>query len=282
MKSHSAVDILQFGGFVGQSPQVQALFSLLERAASTEVALLVVGEPGTYKEAFAEGVHQKSGRRGPFLVVDCGGGNGMSLEAELFGDERQASYGGEGVERGMFEAASGGTVFLGEVGELSIDLQSKIFRAIESRQIRRVGGTALVPLDVRVIASTSSNLRADLDKKRFRSELYRRLTRLQVRLPPLRERLADIPELVRNIVDELGLTGSGAGDALLDPEFLATLARHPWPGNFRQLRHHVERCNALGDAGLPPSMDEFPSMSGSFRVANRVDSIRSMRAARKA
>jgi DNA-binding NtrC family response regulator len=270
------VDIFEFGGFVGRSPQVQGLAALLERVAATEAPLLIVGEPGTYKEAFAEAVHQKSGRDGPFLVVDCGGTDTRSLEVELFGDERQ-----EAVQRGIFEAASRGTVFLGEIGELSIELQSKLLRAIDRQQIRRVGGANTVPVSARVIASTSRSLRTDLDERRIRSDFYYRMTTLQVRLPPLRERLEDIDALVKSIVHELGLADSPEGTALLDREFLAKLARYSWPGNVRQLRHHVERCSALGDTSLPPSMETFPSTSGSFRVAPSVDSLKMLRAARK-
>jgi two-component system, NtrC family, response regulator GlrR len=280
MKNEGAVDIFEFGGFVGRSPQMQGLAILLERVAKTEAPLLVVGEPGTYKEAFAEAVHQKSGRKGPFLVVDCGGTDAHSLEVELFGDERQATQGPDGVQRGMFEAASGGTVFLGEVGELSIELQSKLLRAIDRRQIRRVGGASPLPVDARVIASTSRSLRNDLDDRRIRADFYYRITTLQVRIPPLRERLDDIEALVSGIVRELGLAGTSEGAALLDGEFLAKLARYSWPGNARQLRHHVERCSALGDTSLPPSMETFPSTSGSFRVAPSVDSLK-MLVARK-
>jgi DNA-binding NtrC family response regulator len=281
LKNQSAIDLFEFGGFVGRSPQMQGLASLLERVAATEAPLLIVGEPGTYKEAFAETVHQKSGRSGPFLVVDCGGGSAVSMEVELFGDEREASYGGEGIQHGIFESAAGGTVFLGEIGELSIEMQSKILRAIERRQIRRVGGAELVTVESRVIASTSRSLRTDLDEKRIRADFFYRMTTLQVRLPPLRERLEDIPALVASIVDELGLTDAPEGKALLDRDFLATLARYAWPGNVRQLRHHVERCSAMGDMSLPPSMDTFPATSGSFRVAQSVDSLKMLKVARK-
>jgi two-component system response regulator GlrR len=281
MRTKSAIDIFELGGYVGPSPQMQALSSLRDRVATTESPLLVVGEPGTYKEAFAEAVHQKSGRRGPFLVVDCGGQDAASLETELFGEERHGADGSDDVYRGVFEAASGGSVFLGEVAELTIELQSKVLRAIERRQVRRVGAAGPISVDARVIASTSRSLRTDLDERRVRADFYYRITTLQVRLPPLRERLEDIPDLVATIVHELGLTDSKQGAALLDPEFLTTLTRYSWPGNVRQLRHHIERCSALDDVSLPPSMDTFPSTSGSFRVAQSVDSLKMLRVARK-
>jgi two-component system, NtrC family, response regulator GlrR len=270
------------GRIVGRSTQVQSLLALLERVAVTDTPLLIVGEPGTYKEAFADAVHQKSRRRdAPFLVVDCGGPDGEGLESELFGDERGETVGKDGIEKGAFEAASGGTVFLGEIGELSVDLQAKILRAIERGQIRRLGGVSSVPVDARIIASTSHGLRADLEKKQIRADFYYRLTTLQIRIPALRERLEDIPALVESIVEDLGLIGSADGAKLLAPDFLDKLARYPWPGNLRQLRHHVERCAALGDMTLQPSMDKFPPMSGSFRIAPPADSLRQFRVARK-
>lgn len=264
---NQAINMFESGGIVGCSPQMQALAARLERVAATETPLLIVGESGTYKEAFADAVHQKSRRHeAPFLVVDCAGTDSTILEIELFGDERDAAGGSGPIKQGIFEAAAGGTIFLGEVSELSNKLQARILRAIERHQIRRVGGAALVAVNVRIIASASQSLWTALEEKRIRADFYHRLTTLQVRLPPLRERLEDIPALVNNIVEELGLAGSPDGEALLDPAFLANLARYKWPGNVRQLRHHVERCNALGDVSLPPSMETFPSISGSFRI----------------
>jgi DNA-binding NtrC family response regulator len=266
---------------VGTSTQVEGLLTLLGRVATSDSPLLLVGEPGTYKEAFADAVHQKSRRRSaPFLSVDCAGPDAERLEIELFGDERNA--GDEaGIKKGVFEAGAGGTVFLGEVAELSSDLQSKIVRAIERHQIRRVGGVSPVGVDVRIIGSTSHALKEDLDKKQVRADFYYRLTTLEVRVPALRERLEDIPAIVKTIVEDLGLLGSPMGASLLEKDFLDKLARYPWPGNLRQLRHHVERCAALGDVTLPPSMDKFPPLSGAFRTAPSVDSLQMLRVARK-
>jgi len=270
------------GGIVGRSAQVQTLLALLERVAVTDTPLLIVGEPGTCKEAFADAVHQKSRRRGaPFLSVDCGGPEGEGLEIELFGDERGGMAELDGFKKGAFEAASGGTVFLGEVGDLSVEMQAKVLRAIERSQIRRLGGVSPVAVDARIIASTSCGLRADLEKKQIREDFYYRLTTLQIRLPPLRERLEDIPALVESMVEDLGLAGSAGGAALLAPDFLEKLSLYSWPGNLRQLRHHVERCAALGDVTLQPSMDKFPPMSGAFRIAPALDSLKQLRVARK-
>jgi two-component system response regulator GlrR len=275
------MDVLAAGGMVGTSTQVEGLVALLGRVAASDSPLLVVGEPGTYKEAFADAVHQRSRRKGaPFLSVDCGGPDAERLDIELFGDERTTGDDGE-PKKGVFEAATGGTVFLGEVAELSSELQSKVVRALERRQIRRAGGASPIAVDVRIIGSTSRALKEDLDKKQIRADFYYRMTTLEVRIPALRERLEDIPAVVKTIVDELGLLGSEIGTALLERDFLDKLARYPWPGNLRQLRHHVERCAALGDVTLPPSMDKFPPLSGAFRTAPSVDSLQMLRVARK-
>jgi transcriptional regulator with PAS, ATPase and Fis domain len=282
MKTQAVVDVLDLGGIVGPSPQMQALFGLLRRVAATDAPLLVVGEPGTCKEAFADGVHQRSSRRhAPFLVTDCGALSSTVGEGELFGYERDAISRNGSVRPGIFEAARGGTVFLGEVDDLSIDLQAKVLRAIEHRQIRRVGGSSFVGVDVRVMASTSRGLRAGFEEKRIRPDFYYRFTTVEVKLPPLRERLGDIPALVASIVVDLGLDGSREGQALLDPAFLARLSSYSWPGNVRQLRHYIERCSVLGDVTLPLSKEAFPP-SSSYRVAPAVDSMRTMRIARKA
>jgi two-component system response regulator GlrR len=261
--------------FARGSVAMQSLFALVERVAPTDTPLLIVGEPGTRKDALATAVHQASARRdAPLVTVDCRRPDRESLEVDLFGDERAACTGSGSVEHGAFEAASGGSVFLAEVGALSNDLQFKIVRAIEKRQIRRAGGARWLPVDVRIIASTTGNLQNALKKKRVRADFFYRLTTVELRLPPLRERLEDIPALVRIIADELGLEKAD-GDALLDPKFLDSLRQYSWPGNVRQLRRYIERCAALGDLTLPPSVDTIPSTtSGMFRVGKPMRSSR--------
>jgi two-component system, NtrC family, response regulator GlrR len=254
--------------FARGSVAMQSLFALVERVAPMDTPLLIVGEPGTRKDALASAVHQASARRdAPFVTVDCRRPDGDSLEVDLFGDERSACTGSGSVEQGAFEAASGGSVFLAEVGALSHDLQFKIVRAMEKREVRRVGGTRWLPVNVRIIAATTGNLQHDLNKKRIRADFYYLLTTVELRLPPLRERLEDIPALVKIIVDELGLVEKADAEALLDPKFLNSLREYSWPGNVRQLRRYIERCVALGDLNLPPSVDTIPSAtSGMFRV----------------
>jgi two-component system, NtrC family, response regulator GlrR len=249
----------QFGGMVGRSAPMRTLFSLLKRAAASEATVLIEGETGTGKEASSDAIHSQSSRRdGPFGIVDCGAIPPQLLESELFGHEKGSFTGASSARQGAFEAASGGTIFLDEIGELSLDLQPKILRAIERHQIKRVGSTSYTRVDVRVIAATNRNLKTEVAAHRFRSDLYYRLAVIQVRLPPLRERVSDLPLLVDHILERLGAASCPEVDALRSPEFLAVLARYRWPGNIRQLSNYLERCVALGDMGTPPGVDTAP------------------------
>jgi transcriptional regulator with GAF, ATPase, and Fis domain len=249
----------RFGSMVGRSAPMRALFSTLQKAASSDVTVLLEGETGTGKEASAEAIHLASPRcDGPFVVIDCSAIPSQLLESELFGSERGAYTGAVASRAGAFEAASGGTIFLDEIGELQLDLQPKILRALERRQIKRVGATEYRPVDLRVIAATNRSLRAEVEAKRFRSDLYYRLAVVRIKLPPLRERIADVPLLVEHVLTNLGVAEAPESDAMRTEAFLQKLLRYPWPGNIRQLRNHVERCVALGDAGLPPSLDTCP------------------------
>jgi transcriptional regulator with GAF, ATPase, and Fis domain len=249
----------RFGSMVGRSAPMRALFSTLQKAAASDVTVLLEGETGTGKEASAEAIHLASPRcDGPFVVIDCSAIPSQLLESELFGSERGAYTGAVASRAGAFEAASGGTIFLDEIGELQLDLQPKILRALERRQIKRVGATEYRPVDLRVIAATNRSLRAEVEAKRFRSDLYYRLAVVRIKLPPLRERIADVPLLVEHVLTNLGVADAPESDAMRSEGFLQKLLRYPWPGNIRQLRNHVERCVALGDAGLPPSLDTCP------------------------
>jgi DNA-binding NtrC family response regulator len=238
---------------------MRALFSTLEKAAATDATILIEGETGTGKEATAESIHQASRRRdGPFVVVDCGAIPAQLLESELFGSERGAFTGAVANRAGAFETASGGTIFLDEIGELQLDLQPKILRALDRRQVKRVGSTGYRPVDVRVIAATNRSLRAEVEAKRFRSDLYYRLAIVRIKLPPLRERIADLPLLVEHVLNILDVGDAAETEALRTHEFQERLCRYPWPGNIRQLRNYIERCVALGDAHLSPGLDTCP------------------------
>jgi transcriptional regulator with PAS, ATPase and Fis domain len=238
-----------FGLMVGRSVAIRAAFAVLERAAASDATVLLEGETGTGKEAAAESIHRESARRdGPFVVVDCGAIPSELLESELFGHERGAFTGAIASRQGAFEAAHGGTIFLDEIGELGGDLQPKLLRALERREIKRVGTNKYSPVDVRVIAATNRNLRAEVNARKFRSDLYYRLAVLEVRLPQLRERMEDLPLLVEHILNSQGDTDRPEAAFVRAESFLAELARHPWPGNVRELRNYIERCLALHEA----------------------------------
>jgi transcriptional regulator with PAS, ATPase and Fis domain len=268
-------DNAHFGVMVGRSRTMRHAFALLEKAAASEATVLLEGETGTGKEVAAESIHRLSARKdGPFVVVDCGAIPADLLESELLGHERGAFTGAVSAREGAFEAASGGTIFLDEIGELSADLQPKLLRALERREIKRVGGNKYVPVDVRVIAATNRNLRAEVNAKKFRSDLYYRLAVLEVRLPPVRERTEDIPLLLENLLSALGVADRAESAFLRTPEFMAELSRHLWPGNVREMRNHVERCLAMRE---PAPLATDPIEGG----ADLLDASKPLREARE-
>jgi DNA-binding NtrC family response regulator len=207
------------------------------------------------------------------VIVDCAAIPRELMESELFGHERGAFTGAVSARVGAFEAASGGTIFLDEIGELDLELQPKLLRALERRQIKRVGGTPYLPVDVRVIAATNRNLQKEVNSRRFRPDLYFRLAVLEVRLPALRERPEDVPILVDNILIALGAHEQPEAALVRSPEAIAELSRHPWPGNVRELRNYVERCLALaqrqplGREGAPESVAGGDLAPASLRSA---------------
>ena len=243
-----------FGTLRGRSPLVRAAFAMLERAAATEVTVLLEGETGTGKDGAARAIHAAGARRaGPFVVVDCGAISPSLIEGELFGHERGAFTGATDARAGVFEAARGGAVFLDEIGELPLELQPKLLRALEAREVRRLGATAATAIDVRVIAATHRDLRAEVNAGTFRADLYYRLAVVRIELPPLRRRGEDVPLLVDAFVDELTATGLAPtlAAALRAPGFVAELAAAAWPGNVRELRNHLAMCAVVG-AAVPP------------------------------
>jgi transcriptional regulator with PAS, ATPase and Fis domain len=258
----------QFGHLVGASRSMRQAFALLESAAASDATVLIVGETGTGKELAAEAVHEASSRRdAPFIIVDCGALPRELMESELFGHEKGAFTGAQNARAGAFEAAHGGTLFLDEIGELELELQPKLLRALERRHVRRVGSNQYRDVNVRVIAATNRSLEREVNAQRFRSDLYYRLAVLEVRLPALRERREDIPTLVEAILDHLGAKQRPEAAALRTPATAATLSRHPWPGNVRELRNYVERSLVM--SSLPPlasSTGDFDAAPGGTRV----------------
>jgi transcriptional regulator with PAS, ATPase and Fis domain len=254
----------RFGRLIGRSTAMRAMFLVLEAAAGSASTVLLQGESGTGKDLAAESIHQESARRdGPFVVVDCGAIPANLLEAELFGFEAGAFTGATAQRIGAFEAADGGTLLLDEIGELALDLQPKLLRAIERREIQRIGGAVRIATDVRIIAATNRNLRQEVNARRFRSDLYFRLAVLVITLPALRDRAPDVPLLVAGILDDLGAGDSAMASALRGGELLPELLRHGWPGNVRELRNYVEACLVRQDhaaAGTAPVAADEPTI----------------------
>jgi transcriptional regulator with PAS, ATPase and Fis domain len=262
-----------FGIMVGRSVAMRRTFARLESAAASESTLLLEGETGTGKEAAAESVHRESARAdGPFIIVDCGAVPRELLESELFGHERGAFTGATDARVGAFEAAHGGTLFLDEIGELAPELQPKLLRALERREVKRVGANRFKRVDVRVIAATNRSLRTAVNEHSFRSDLYYRLAVLEVVLPPLRDRREDLPLLVDNLLHLLGAADRPEAQLVLREDTLAELARHHWPGNVRELRNYVERSLALRapeplPSGAPSSAAGTVDLGQPFKTA---------------
>jgi len=258
-----------FGRLVGSSVAMRAVFGVLERAALSDATLLLEGETGTGKTEAAEAVHRAGPRGGgPFVVVDCAAIPDSLLESELFGHERGAFTGAFARRVGAFEEADGGTLFLDEIGELPAGLQPKLLRVLENRAIRRVGGTGAHKVDVRIIAATNRDLRAEVNAARFRADLYFRLAVLRVALPPLRARGDDLPRIAAAILERL-TDGAEAARLLARPELAERLVSSAWPGNVRELRNYLERCLMFDDvlpAGEQPFEEVAPVHAGTAAV----------------
>jgi DNA-binding NtrC family response regulator len=235
-------EVERFGALLGRDPKMRQLFRLLEEVAASEATVLLEGETGTGKELFAEEIHRHSGRRDrPFVVFDCGAVPRELIESALFGHVRGAFTGAHADRRGAFAEADGGTLFLDEIGELALEMQPALLRALDKRMIRPVGSTTYQNVSVRVVAATNRELRAEVAAKRFREDLYYRLAVFRIAVPPLRERSSDVPLLVRHFVQSF----AGMRGLRVSAEDLDRLQRHPWPGNVRELRNVLERACAI-------------------------------------
>jgi DNA-binding NtrC family response regulator len=240
------LDQASYGDLYGVSLPMRRLFATLERVCASGSNVLIEGASGTGKELVAmEIVKRGPRRRQPFVIVDCSAIAPSVLESELFGHVRGAFTGADRDRIGAFEAAEGGTIFLDEIGELPLDMQPKLLRALEAHEIRRVGETKPRKVDVRVVAATNRCLEREVNHGRFREDLYFRLSVVTVRVPALRERLEDLELLVPAILEALG---ERASSHLFTPELFAEMRRHDWPGNVRELRNFVERTVVLRDS----------------------------------
>jgi DNA-binding NtrC family response regulator len=271
----------RFADVLGRSPPMREQFMMLERIASKDLTVLIEGESGTGKEKLAEAIHARSPRaERPLVVFDCASVPPSLMESELFGHERGAFTGADGRRVGRFEEARGGTLFLDEIGELPLDMQPKLLRVLERREVRRVGGTGVLPVDVRVVAATNRDLAREVNRGAFREDLYYRLAVLRVRVPPLRERTSDIPLLVEHFVrDALD------GDLARTKEIVAGISEanwqglmtHSWPGNVRELRNFIERTLAVSggvDTGPAPATPRVAAPTGADELPFRVDLAR--------
>jgi two-component system NtrC family response regulator len=247
---------VDFAHLVGISDEMQQVFDMVRRVAATEATVLISGESGTGKELIARAIHNGSERReGAFVAVNCAAIPAELLESELFGHLKGSFTGAVKDRKGKFELADGGTLFLDEVGELPVELQPKLLRALQEREIEPVGGTPR-RIDVRVVAATNRDLEAAMDEGTFREDLYYRLAVIPVHLPTLRQRRSDIPLLVQHFLQKRG----GGAAVTVDAAALAALTAYDWPGNVRELENAVERMlilrrgEVIGEGDLPPKV----------------------------
>ncbi len=259
-------DTERFGPLLGRSPVMRRLFEVLGRIAPSDATVLITGESGTGKEVAARAIHDASPRRHkPFVVVDCGGLPANLIESELYGHQRWAFTGATHQRDGAFVAAEGGTLFLDELGELPLELQTRLLGVLERRQVQPLGSNRPRSVDTRVIAASNRDLRKEVNRGSFRADLYFRLAVMNVHMPALREHSEDIPQYVAAMLAEWSEAGS---PAQIDAETVARLQAQPWPGNVRELRNTVERAVILGELQTPAEPTSPPG-SGQVVGASR-------------
>ena len=246
-----------FGGFVGVSPSIQKVYRQIQIVSHYNFPVLILGESGTGKELAARLIHDLTPRRlRPFAPVDCGALVPTLIESELFGHARGAFTGAERSRIGLLQAASGGTLFLDEIGELPLHCQAKLLRALQEQEVRPVGATERIHIDVRVIAATNRNLESEVKAGHFRQDLYFRLNVLELRLPPLRDHKSDIPLLVNSFLEKFADLQSSIHS--VSEEAMRCLLSYSWPGNVRELENAIEHALALG-AGSAVQVSDLPS-----------------------
>jgi len=252
-----------FGGLIGVSERMQRVYKLIEKVSQHEYPVLILGESGTGKELVARSIHFSGQRKSrPFAPVDCSALVPTLIESELFGYVKGAFTGAVQAKQGLLEAAQGGTLFLDEIGDLPVDLQAKLLRVLQEREVKPVGSTERRRLDVRIIAATNRDLEAAIRNGSFRQDLYFRLNVVQIKLPPLRERKSDIPLLVTSFLDKF--TDPQGPARTISEDAMRRLVAYDWPGNVRELENAIERAVALGSGpivhvGDLPSSLQYPS-----------------------
>jgi two-component system response regulator HydG len=260
-----------FGAIVGRSPEMEKLYRIISKAAHSSHPVLILGESGTGKELVARSIHfSGSYRDKPFVAIDCGSLVPTLIESELFGYVKGAFTGANKNKDGLLQAADGGTIFLDEIGELPIDLQSKLLRALQEKEIRPVGGTKSVPIDVRVLAATNRDLEQAVSQGTFRKDLYFRLNVLSLRIPQLRQRKQDIPLLVGHFLERL--TRSTGVQRNISDDALKLMLSYDWPGNIRELENCIERSCAL-TSGPTIHIVDLPTTIQNWREQSEPETV---------
>jgi two-component system NtrC family response regulator len=237
------------GGIIGKSRPMVRIYDMIDKIAQSKTTVLITGPSGTGKELIAKSIHYGSPRRdGPFITVNCGALAETLLESELFGHEKGAFTGAAAMKKGRFEAADGGTLFLDEVGDMPASLQVKLLRVLQEMAFERVGGTKTIKVDVRVISATNRDLKKEVAAGNFREDLFYRLNVINLEIPPLSERLDDIPLLVRHFIEKYGRPGE-ADKIEIGQDVLKIFYNYKWPGNVRELEHVIERALVLSGTG---------------------------------
>jgi DNA-binding NtrC family response regulator len=263
-----------FAGLTGQSPKMQRVYRLIEKVSQHNYPVLILGESGTGKELVAQSIHFQGLRRNrPFVPVDCSAFVPTLIESELFGYVKGAFTGAVNSKHGLMEAAGNGTLFLDEIGELPTDLQAKLLRALQEKEIRPVGSTERIPISTRIIAATNRDLEAAVQSGRFRQDLFFRLNVVQIKIPPLRDRRTDIPLLVNYFLEKFSAQNNS--NPLISEDAMAHLVSYDWPGNVRELENAIERAVALGSGSIIHTGD-LPSnvKNGTFGKLPQTDDLR--------
>jgi DNA-binding NtrC family response regulator len=262
----------EFGDIIGKSPAMQQVFEMIKAVTDTNATVLITGETGTGKELVARAIHSNSPRRyGPFVATSCGALPDTLLESELFGYEKGAFTGADRTKKGRFELADGGTLFLDEVGDISMKTQVKLLRVLQERSFRRLGGTDVIEVDVRVITATNRDLAALVRADSFRSDLYYRLNVVSIHLPPLRERKEDIPLLAAHFINKYNVEFSKKFDRV-DRKALELMMEYHWPGNIRELENVIERATVI-DQGPEVKARHLPFCNIEVPISEEAQSL---------
>ena len=248
--SEALSDRYKYGNIIGKSKPMLKIYDLIGKVAQSRASVFITGPSGTGKELIAKAIHYNSPRKDrPFISINCGALTETLLESELFGHEKGAFTGAVAMKKGRFEVADGGTLFLDEVGDMPAPLQIKLLRVLQEMEFERVGGTRTIKVDVRVLSASNRNIKADIANNLFREDLFYRLNVMEIEVPPLRERVDDIPLLVKHFIEKYR-EDKGKNKIELNPEAWKALYTYTWPGNVRELENVMERAVVLNPGGI--------------------------------